>query len=314
LVAAWGALILVNALAVAVIASLVILVTTAGTLLAADWRAEVGGRQAWAAIHVPATELDLTLGTAALLLIDPRYLTATTGEVLPNVFRAHHLASSAPVVERDTEASCATSIFVATRGPIPPVAAPDAAPRIARKINTAAESEVAVALFLLASGRARPPVFRAGTAAVAARLVANGAWSDRLAHHRCVQTKAAPNGHVADIVVLSGNLCDRDQPKLPGPSTANGTIKIDKPPSCRGPPTVDGQRTPPTETVTVERSAEDSSKVPVVGPPRPADPIVCDDFGRHVPVCAAELDVIETYLDHVLREVLATPGSDSQAS
>jgi hypothetical protein len=30
----------------------------------------------------------------------------------------------------------------------------------------------------------------------------------------------------------------------------------------------------------------------------------------------AELDVIETYLDHVLREVLATPGSgrDSQTS
>jgi hypothetical protein len=316
LVAAWGALILVNALAVAVIATLAILVTTAGTLLAVDWRAEVAARQAWAEIHVPATERDLTLGTATLSLIDPGYLTATTGEVLPNVFRAHHLASSAPVVERDTEASCATRIFVATRGPIPPVAASDAAPRIARKINTVAESEVAVALLLVASGRVRPPVVRAGIAAVAARRVTNGAWSERLAHHRCVQTKAAPNGHVADIVVLSGNLCDRDQPKLPGPSTASGTIKIDKPPSCRGPPAADGQRTRSTETVTVQRLAKGSSKVPIIGPPRPANPIVCDDFGRQVPVCAAELDVIETYLDHVLKEVLATPGSgrDSQTS
>jgi hypothetical protein len=60
--------------------------------------------------------------------------------------------------------------------------------------------------------------------------------------------------------------------------------------------------------------AKDSSKVPVA--PRPADPIVCDDFGRQVAVCAAELDVIETYLDHVLREVLGTPGRglDNQAS
>src|SRR5262245_59325204 len=99
LVAAWGALILVNALAVSVIAILAILVTTAGTLLAADWRAEVAGRQAWAEIHVPATELDLALGTATLSWIDPGYLTATTGEALPNVFRAHHLASSVPVVE-----------------------------------------------------------------------------------------------------------------------------------------------------------------------------------------------------------------------
>jgi len=114
LVAAWGALILVNALAIAVIAILAILVTSAGTLLAADWRAEVAARQAWAEIHVPATELDLTLGTATLSLIDPGYLTATTGEALPNVFGAHHLASSAPVVERATEASCATRILVAT--------------------------------------------------------------------------------------------------------------------------------------------------------------------------------------------------------
>ena len=315
LIATWGALILVNALAVAVIAILAILVTAAGTLLAADWRAEVAARQAWAEIHVPATERDLTLGTGALSLIDPRYLTATTGEALPSVFRPHHLASSAPVVERGTEARCATRILVATSGPVPPVATSDAAPRIARKISTAAESEVAMGLLLVASGRARPPVVRVGTV-VAARLVANGAWSDRLAHHRCVLTRAPPDRHVADIVVLSGNLCDRDQPKLPGPSTANGTIKIDMPPSCRGPPTAGGQRTPPTETVTVQRLAKDSSKVPVIGPPRPANPIVCDDFGRQVPICAAELDVIETHLDHVLREVLATPGSgrDSQTS
>ena len=312
LVAAWGALILVNALAIAVIAILAILVTTAGTLLAADWRAEVAARQALAEIHVPATERDLTLGTAALSLIDPRYLTATTGEALPNVFRAHHLASSGPVVERGTEASSPRRILVATRGPVPPVATSDAAPRIARKISTAAESEFAMELLLVASGRVRPQGFHAGTAAVTA--VANGAWSERLAHHRCVLTRAPPDGHV--IVFLSGDRRDRDQPRLSGPSTANGTIKIDKPPSCRGPPAADGQRTRPTETVTVERLAEDSCKVPVVGPPRPANPIVCDDFGRQVPVCAAELDVIETYLDHVLREVLATPGSgrDSQTS
>src|SRR5262245_29928749 len=77
LVAAWGAMILVNALAVTVIAILAILVTTAGTLLTADWRAEGAARQVWTEIHVPASQRDLTLGTAALSLIDPRYLTAT---------------------------------------------------------------------------------------------------------------------------------------------------------------------------------------------------------------------------------------------
>jgi hypothetical protein len=329
LVAAWGALILVSTLAIAVVAILAILVTTAGTLLAADWRAEVAARQAWAEIEVAGTELHLTLGTAALSQIDPRYLTATTGEALPSVFCTHHPASLAPVVERGSEASCATRIVVAARRPIPPIATSEAAPRIARKISSAQASEFAVAhsphrkaartslgreFLLVASGQARPRAFRAGTAAVTTRLVANAAWSERLAYHRCVLTRAPPDRHVADVVVLSGDRRDRDPPNLPGASTGNGTVKIDEPPSCRGPPTTDRQRTRPTETLTAERLAKDSSKVPVA--PRPADHIVCDDFGRPVAVCAAELDVIETYLDHVLREMLGIPGRgrDNQAS
>jgi hypothetical protein len=308
LVAAWGASILVNALAIAVVTILAILVTTAGTLLAADWRAEVAARQAWADIDVAAAELRLPAKSVAPSLVDPRYLTATTGEALPSVFRTHHLASLAPVVERGSEASCATRIIVAARRPIPPAATSEAAPR------KAASASLGQELLLVASGRARPRVFRAGTAAVTTRLVANAAWSEGLAYHRCVLTRASPDRQVADVVVLSGDRRDRDQPNLPGASTGNSTVKINEPPSCRGPPTANGQRTRVTQTLTAERLAKDSSRVPVA--PRPADPIVCDDFGRQVAVCAAELDVIETYLDHVLREVLGTPGRglDNQAS
>lgn len=312
LVAAWGALIPVNALAIAVVAVLAILVTTAGTLLAADWQADASSRQAWVEIDVAAAELRLRPESVALSQIDPRYLTATTSEALPSVSRTHRFASSALVVEAATEASCATRIVVAAAEPIPPIAASEAAPRIARKISTAAASVVATAhspcwkparaslgqeLLVVASRRARPRGFRAGTAAIAAHLVANGVWSERVPHHQCVLTRAPPDRRVADIVVLSGDRGDRDQPDLPGPSTGDGADNIDEPPSCQGPP-------------------KGSWKVRAVGAPRPADPIVCDDLGRQVPICAAELDVIETYLDHVLREVLATPGSgrDSQAS
>ena len=42
-----------------------------------------------------------------------------------------------------------------------------------------------------------------------------------------------------------------------------------------------------------------------------ADPIVRDDLGNQVPVSAAELDVIETYLDQMLRELLASSTDDS---
>ena len=42
-----------------------------------------------------------------------------------------------------------------------------------------------------------------------------------------------------------------------------------------------------------------------------ADPIVRDNLGPQAPVCTAELDVIETYLDHVLRDLLASSTAGS---
>lgn len=44
------------------------------------------------------------------------------------------------------------------------------------------------------------------------------------------------------------------------------------------------------------------------------DPLIVDDLGECVPVCTAELDVIEMYLDHILLELLdrnrPTPKAD----
>ena len=51
----WGALTVVHALAVAVIAVLAMLITTASTLVAADWRADADSRQAWAQIYSAAS-------------------------------------------------------------------------------------------------------------------------------------------------------------------------------------------------------------------------------------------------------------------
>ena len=140
LVAAWGALILVNALAIAVIAILAILVTTAGTLLAADWRAEVASRQAWAEIDVAAGKFRLPAGRVAPPQIDPRYLTVTDGEPLRSVFDAYRFTALAPEVE---PASCSPRIVVAPRGSIPPVKL-QGPPTSSRRISTVAASDVAL--------------------------------------------------------------------------------------------------------------------------------------------------------------------------
>ena len=277
---------------------------------------------------LPAIDQCLRSAGLPLSQIDPRYLTATTSEALPSVLRTRHLASSTPVVEAGTGAGSATRIVAAAGRPILSVAASEAAPRIARQISTAAASDVAMVHspyrkaaraslgLVVASGRAWPRVLREGTAAVTARLVANGAWSERPPHHRCVLTRTSPDRHVADIIILSGDRCHRDQPNLPGPSTGDGTVKSDEPPSCRGPPSAAGHRSRPTETSSVELSAKDACGVLPAATLQAADPIVRDNLGHQVPIGAAELDVIETYLDEVLRDALALggPDQDSQAS
>jgi hypothetical protein len=47
--------------------------------------------------------------------------------------------------------------------------------------------------------------------------------------------------------------------------------------------------------------------VPAAGALPQADPVVRDNLGHPVPVCAVELDVIETYLDQALRDLLGSP-------
>jgi hypothetical protein len=321
-------LIFVNALAIAVVAILAIFVTTAGTLLAADWQADAASRQAWAEIDVAAAELRLPTENVATSQIDPRYLTATDDEALPSVFRAHCFAVPAPVVEAIAETSCVTRMVAATGESIPASLAPDAASRISRKINTAPASDVEMVHspcrsaastslgqepLVVASCRTRPQIVHAKPAVSAVRMAANGeVWPGWLSCDRYVQPRALPHGHIADIVVLSGDWRDRDTcERLPGPSTGEGTVKSDEPPSCRGPPSTAGHRSRPIETVPVERSAKDACEVPAAAALQPADPIVRDNLGHHVPVCAAELDVIETYLDQILRDLLASSTAGS---
>ena len=42
------------------------------------------------------------------------------------------------------------------------------------------------------------------------------------------------------------------------------------------------------------------------------DPTVRDDLGDQIPISAAELDAIETYLDRVLGELLATTAGSRE--
>ena len=49
-------------------------------------------------------------------------------------------------------------------------------------------------------------------------------------------------------------------------------------------------------------------------PEQGSDPIVRDDLGQPVPVCAAEVNVIEVYLGHLLSDVFEPSTADEEGA
>jgi hypothetical protein len=297
LVAAWGALTLVNGIAVVLVGVLAMLVTAAGSLMAADWRAEVASRQAWAEIGIELAELCQPEPSA----IDPCYLVTTDNHGLQSVFRAHRLAppSAAPGTRAHLPAAAsATGIVAEASKPLSTAAGWAGLPTVdddamAFQRRGRAGMALVQAPSAAVSCRVRLGIAHEHTAS-AVRLVANGGiWSDGFVGGERV---LPPHAERAETVVLSGAQGRRDQSGFPDASTRDSAVDSDELPSCRGPPTADIRWAHATRTVPDGRTA---------------DPVVRDNLGDQVPVCAAELHVIETYLDQVLHDILA-PGASAQ--
>jgi hypothetical protein len=145
-------------------------------------------------------------------------------------------------------------------------------------------------------------VSRAKRAVIAPRLVANGgAWPEWLPR----QTPS--DGLIADNIVLSGDRGDRDRrERVPGSCTGGSIVGSVEPPNCRGPPSVVDQRSVARETPPAKLSLEVTTQVHTASALPTSDPLVVDYLGHRVPICAAELDVIETYLDRALQDLLGS--------
>jgi hypothetical protein len=328
-VGTWGALTAVHALAVAATAVLAMLVAGAGVLIAADARADFQSWQAWAQFEPAAVEWSLPVDIATPPDIDPRYLPAVDNEALRCVFRAHRLMSPEPALQAIKElptAICARRIAVGSAEPIPARTTPDVGPEITcnrgigtmpvseggksdralRKLASSAEASITVA-----SRRVPPLALRAERAAPRTRAVANAnAWFGWPVPDECMLTRTPPGWHTADIIVLGNSRDDQAQP-LPDGSTHSNIASSTEPPSCRGPPQVVGRRSRATEATPANLLLKRAHQLPAAGALPTADPIVRDNLGYQVPICAAELDAIETYLDQVLWDLLASSTAGS---
>ena len=320
-IAAWGALVLVNVLAVALIAVLTALIAAAGGLVAADWRADAASRRAWAQIDSGAAEFSPPVDVGTSWIIDPRHLPAADSEALRRVFRAHRFASPEPLqaIPELPAAICATRILAASVGPIPARTTRDVAPKITcdhgievrisdRASQTFASIVSAKAPGIVASCRGVPQMLRGERIASRTRLVVNASpWSWWPTRHQSILPCAPPGGHVADIVVLASDRDDqRQRDLLPDRSTRGSIASNAELPNCRGPPSVGDQRWPATEAPSGKRSVECENRAGADGGLPLRDPDVLDNLGHRVPVRAAELDVIEMYLDQALRDLLTS--------
>jgi hypothetical protein len=110
----------------------------------------------------------------------------------------------------------------------------------------------------------------------------------------------------ARIIVLGSAHGEQTKPDEPSPVGNIGSSA--EPPSCRGPPS--GRRSSSAQAATAPKpSIRPAPGAPAVSS---GEPIVRDNLGEPIPVAAAEVDVIETYLAPLLDELLGLGGSDSQ--
>ncbi|MBN9278574.1 MAG: hypothetical protein J0I57_13255, partial [Hyphomicrobium sp.] len=257
----------VHVAAAVLIGVLATFIAFAGWLIASDWQADVQSRHDWAEIGLTPAHLSPTVEAGPASDIGPCYLVNESDKTLRLLFLAHRAAAQ---TVRGVPAPASS-----TERP-PAQAVPDrvsdagaVSKADAFKLASSKEVSTRSAATKISSwkGRSREEVIAARV-----RLVANG------------DTWPAPIplrvDKAADIIVLS----DRQRepaPGLPEASVATNGAETTAQPTCRGPP-----------RSRVRRAA--------VLP----DPVVGDNFGPRLPIGRAELDVLETYLERELRELL----------
>ena len=117
----------------------------------------------------------------------------------------------------------------------------------------------------------------------------NWVWSGRA---------LAASSYAAEVIVLAS--CRDAQHTRPA-EAATETVRGTQPPNCRGPPSVEQRR--------LARGVATMAAAPNTSSNGNDEPLVLDSLGQPVPVCVAEMNVIETYLGDVLEELFASKAS-----
>lgn len=292
-----------------------------GALVVADVKADLDHARSWQVIRQFEISADRPGIVEPRGPYDPRYVDGPQNEELQRLLLAHRrLAPQAFSTDRLPRVACAdpadldaprtdedfrnTGLSTATGTPSDGQCkrGTDAVNRVLKLVAGSNGRQHLSGSAIRAHGR-RGVVRAAPTP----RLVANVGWWSVCAGQAAVASRSEPNvGLAADVIVLA----DHSGRHLPPPDPGLGAdAAAPAQPACRGPPSGEGRHRAVVAR-TSGHAASDRTR-----PPRSdastahGVPVVVDNLPDHVPVCAAELDAIETYLDDVLREVLGGDGA-----
>jgi hypothetical protein len=301
---------LAGVLAGAIAVALVMLVTMAGALLAADWWADQRSRQAWAEVASALAEWNpIDCGEAED--IETRYWPSSVDVALRGVFHSHRfLPPQSAVMELPVANS---AIQTAPTQGFPSWATC----RTAQAGCVDGEND-AGALFRddlvdrATLGWARSAK---GSALVAGRQQAGG-YRAVDGNRIRLAVNAGPNWlasdwalatqrHAAEVVVLASSR-DAQNMRPEEAATAINCATGTEPPNCRGPPALEQRRL-------ARRVATKAGRAAAAAKASGGDLVVLDNLGQPVPMCPAEVDVIETYLGKLLEELLVSSKAGSDA-
>jgi hypothetical protein len=298
-------------LAGAIAVGLVLLLTAAGALLAADWRTEAESRQAWA--EVAPRWAEWKAGDRRQPAdVDARYLATSDKEALRQVFRVHRVPPSqaAAVMELPDAGSASQPALAQLRcagmaRECPQRSASDRGNDAGASVRdglagqtTFERSRAAKSVRVAAGGGAARSTCVVGGTAVRLAMNAGPCWQG--------SGRAEPTpGHGAEVVVLASR---RDaQHAQPANAVTEAVVAADtRPPSCRGPPSPGRQRSARSAATMTACAAPTPSRSP------DGDLLVRDNLGQPVPICAAEVAAIETYLGDALEELFASSKANSE--
>ncbi len=320
--AAFAALGLTDVLLTGVGVLVAAMTAVVGILVVADARADVAAVRAWQEINAELAVIGMPAETAPAVRIDARYTVGPQGQRLRSILLSHRfivpvpsLGDAGSAAPPRAEAGAAweadgvrsgTGLVMADQRP-----AADRHPvRMAATSDGAFDCPPPPMAGIVKDYRGRGQ--RSSKRRVSkALLVANaGVWLDCPTRFQVDARRAPAEIRAADVIVLADRSSRDGQPAHRGVASQPATTTQ---PGCRGPPVGVSQRQVSSGPGGISKSFREKGQQRAE---TPADPAVVDNLGDCVPVSATELEVVETYLDDELRDLLATvaAGQDHRES